>query len=153
MGNLKQMTKINDICLYADDFEMMKKFYVEMFDFEIIRCQPDPSLPNYIEFDFQGTSLTLWEKTGVLKVLKEEDLGSNGHHFMLAIRVPETRDVDEIYDILIKRGVHCLKEPKSYPFLCRAAYFQDPEQNIWEVFAYLNENEKNELLKGERRGD
>lgn len=148
MGDLKQLTKINDFCLYVDDFETMKTFYVEKFGFKIIRCQPDPLLPNYVEFEFQGTSVTLWEKSGVLKVLEEEDLGPYGHHFMIAIRVPSVKDVDDIHEILISKEVFCRKEPKSYPFQCRAAYYQDPEQNIWEVFAYIDPDANNGILEG-----
>lgn len=147
MGDLSQLTKINDICLYVDDFETMKQFYVEKFGFQIIRCQPDPSLPNYIEFEFQGTSVTLWEKSGVMKVLEEDDLGSYGHHFMIAVRVPDVADVDDIHAILTVREVPCLKQPQSYPFMCRAAYYQDPEQNIWEVFAYIDSDANNGLLE------
>ena len=67
-------------------------------------------------------------------------LGPYGHHFMLAVRVPALEDVDGIYQELTANGVRCIHPPVTYPFGSRAAYFQDCEDNIWEVFAWEEGN-------------
>ena len=60
MSSLEKLTKLNDICLFVDDFWGSLNYYVEKFGFRIIRLQPDPEHANYAEFDFNGTGVTLW---------------------------------------------------------------------------------------------
>lgn len=59
---------------------------------------------------------------------------------MIAVKVPTLQDVDDISEELIRNGVHCVKEPTTYEFGSRAAYFNDFEGNIWEVFAWEEGN-------------
>lgn len=140
MECLKKLTKINDICLFVKDFKQSMQYYTEKFGFKVKRLQPDVENANYVEFDFHGTSLTMWEQNGVLSVLDNKHLGGDGHHFMIAIKVPAISDVDEIYEELTVRGVECISKPTTYPFGSRAAYFYDYEKNIWEVFAWEEGN-------------
>lgn len=128
---LQLLTKLNDICLFVRDFEKSVQFYTEKMGFEIIRRQP-----GYVEFDFAGTSVTLWDEEGVYTAIPKEELGAQGHHFMIAVRVPELEDVDDICYELCKRGVHCIARPKTFEWGSRAAYFKDNNENIWEVFAW-----------------
>ena len=140
MSSLDKLTKLNDICLFVDDFQGSLKFYTEKFGFKVIRLQPDPEHANYAQFDFQGTAVTLWQRDGVAEAMGDEHLGPYGHHFMLAVKVPELKDVDAIYEELTARGVECFQKPTTYPFGSRAAYFLDYEKNIWEVFAWEEGN-------------
>lgn len=140
MSSLEKLTKLNDICLFVDDFQGSLKFYTEKFGFKVIRLQPDPEHANYAQFDFQGTAVTLWQKDGVIEAMGDEHLGPCGHHFMLAVKVPELADVDAIYEELTANGVECFQKPTTYPFGSRAAYFLDYEKNIWEVFAWEEGN-------------
>jgi uncharacterized glyoxalase superfamily protein PhnB len=59
---------------------------------------------------------------------------------MIAVKVPAIQDVDDIAKELIDNGVNCIKEPYTYVFGSRAAYFQDFEGNVWEVFAWEEGN-------------
>ena len=137
MSALEHLTKLNDICLYVQDFDACLKFYVECFGFRIKRLQPTPETANYVEFDFHGTAITMWQIDGVRALLQDEILGSLGHHFMIAVRVDTPELVDEIHDELTRRGVSCARKPESYPFGARSAYYLDYEENIWEVFAWI----------------
>lgn len=130
-ADLRRLQKLNDICLYVPDLEEAVKFYTEKMDFKIKRRQP-----GYVEFDFQGTSLTLWQVDGVYLALKKEHLGGMGHHFMLAVKVVASQEVDEIYEELTRRGVECISLPTTYPWGARAVYFKDLIGNIWEIFAW-----------------
>ena len=136
MEHLEKLTKLNDICLFVSDFENSLKFYTEKFGFKIKRLQPDPEHANYAEFVFQGASVTIWAKSGVETVLDPRVLGGTGHRFMIAIKVPALDDVDRIYEELTGRGVTCIMQPTTYVFGARASYYQDYEENIWEVFAW-----------------
>lgn len=140
MSKLDKLTKINDICLFVKDFKGSLDFYTTKFGFKIKRLQPTPETANYVEFDFQGTSVTMWEKSGVIECVDTKYLDGDGHHFMIAIKVPTFQDVDDISEELIGNGVNCIQKPVTYKFGSRAAYFQDFEKNIWEVFAWEEGN-------------
>lgn len=137
MSALEHLTTLNDICLYVEDFDACLKFYVEKFGFRVKRLQPTPETANYAEFDFHGTAVTLWQIDGVRPLLNDAVLGALGHHFMIAVKVQSPELVDEIHKELTSRGVECAKEPETYPFGARSAYYFDYERNIWEVFAWV----------------
>jgi lactoylglutathione lyase len=128
---LEQLTKLNDICLFVEDLATCEAFYVEKLGFRVRRIQP-----GYREFVFQNTSVTMWEKPGVFAALPEEVLGPVGHHFMLAVRLPSYADVDTLWAELMEKEVPTISPPTSYPWGARAAYFKDPEGNIWEIFSW-----------------
>ena len=138
MNALEHLTKLNDVCLYVQDFDACLKFYVERFGFRVKRLQPTPETANYVEFDFHGTAVTMWQIDGVRALLEKEVLGTLGHHFMMAVRVDTPELVDEIHEELTQRGVICARQPESYPFGARSAYYLDYEKNIWEVFAWID---------------
>jgi catechol 2,3-dioxygenase-like lactoylglutathione lyase family enzyme len=140
MGALDKLDKVNDICLFVKDFSGSIKFFTEKFGLKLKRLQPDSENANYAEFDFRGTSVTLWDKKGVCEVIDSKYLDGEGHHFMIALKVPGIQDVDDIYKALTQNGVTCIKPPATYPFGSRAAYFLDYERNIWEIFAWLEGN-------------
>ncbi|MDD3403571.1 MAG: VOC family protein [Hespellia sp.] len=140
MSKLEMLTKINDICLFVKDFQGALKFYTEKFGFQVKRLQPDEKNPNYAEFEFHGTAVTLWDKKGLCEVVDHKYIDGEGHHFMIAVKVDTLQDVDDISEELIENGVHCIKEPTTYGFGSRAAYFQDFEGNVWEVFAWEENN-------------
>ena len=131
---------MNDICLFVKDFKGSLQFYTEKFGFKVKRLQPDEEHANYAEFDFNGTSITLWEKKGLLEVLDRKHIDGDGHHFMIAIKVPTVEDVDQIYEELMDNGVTSLKEPTTFEFGSRAMYVSDHEGNVWEVFAWVEGN-------------
>lgn len=136
MSKLSMLTKINDICLYVNDFQGSLNFYKEKFGFKVKRFQPNEENANYVEFDFHGTSITLWDKKGVCEILESKYLDVIGHHFMIAVKVSTLEDVDDISNELISNGVTCIKKPTTFEFGSRAAYFLDFEKNIWEVFSW-----------------
>ena len=74
MSSLQKLRKLNDICLFVDDFKGSLNFYVEKFGFKVVRLQPDPEHANYAEFEFNGTSVTLWQKDGVIEAMHHASL-------------------------------------------------------------------------------
>jgi hypothetical protein len=128
---MTRLRKINDVCLFVKNLEETERFYTEKLGLDVKRRQP-----GYVEFDFDGTSVTLWEERGVLAAVEEKHLGGDGHHFMLAVRVSRLQDVDEVAAKLKVRGVPIVSEPRTYPWGARATYFKDNCGNIWEVFAW-----------------
>jgi catechol 2,3-dioxygenase-like lactoylglutathione lyase family enzyme len=140
MSALNKITKINDICLFVKDFDGSLQFYKEKFGLTLKRLQPDEANANYAEFDFEGTTVTIWARSGLYEVMDSQYVEGDGHPFMIAIKAPEASDVDDIYDAFSANGVTCVKEPTTYVFGSRAAYFLDYEKNIWEIFAWIEGN-------------
>lgn len=140
MSKLDKLTHVNDICLFVEDFQSSLKFYTEKFGFKVKRLQPDPEHANYAEFDFHGTSVTLWHTEGLFKVVDRKYIDGPGHHFMIAVKVPSVQDVDDIHRELTDNGVTCAAAPTTYEFGSRAAYYLDFEGNVWEVFAWEEGN-------------
>ena len=140
MSKLEKLTKLNDICLFVKDFNACRKFYTEKFGFIEKRLQPDSEHANYVEFEFQGTSVTMWQIDAVRELLGDDALKDLGHHYMIAVKVPTLQDVDDIDNELISRGVHCVRPAETYVFGSRAVYLSDDEGNIWEVFAWEEGN-------------
>ncbi|MFF2447406.1 VOC family protein [Neobacillus sp. NPDC058068] len=134
-ADLSLLKKLNDICLFVPNVEEAVQFYTDKMGFELVRRQP-----GYVQFDFQGTSLTLWQEDGVYRAIQKEYLGGEGNHFMLAIKVPSLEDVDQLYEELVNRGVECISPPETYQWGSRAVYFRDLNKNIWEIFAWEEGN-------------
>jgi catechol 2,3-dioxygenase-like lactoylglutathione lyase family enzyme len=133
-GVLDKLDRINDICLFVKDFEGSIKFFTEKFALK--RLPPDSDNIYYARFDFCGTILTLWDKQNVREVIDHKYIDGEGHHFMIAIKVSDAQDVDDVHRALTHNGVVCIKPPEDYPFGTRSSYFLDHEKNIWEVFAW-----------------
>lgn len=137
MDTLKNLRRINDLCLFVKDFDGAVDFFQKKFEFELKRLQPDAENANYAEFEFNGTSLTLWQRDGLTEIVDEKYLAGKGHNFMVAIKVGSVDEVNRIHERLISNGVYCVKAPEDYVFGSRAAYYHDFEENIWEVFAWI----------------
>lgn len=138
MADLKMLWKLNDICLYVPDLDLAIEFYTKKMGFNLVSRRDI----YYAEFEFSGTSLTIWREDEVYQAVKKEHMGGDGHHFMLAIKVPTLQDVDDLYEELSARGVECISEPKTYHWNCRAVYFKDLCENIWEIFAITEDYKK-----------
>lgn len=138
---LDRFNRINDICLFVDDFWASVKFFTDVFGFKLKRLQPTPETANYAEFHFQDATLSLWERSAVEEqAIPAEVLGTKGHHFMIAVKVPTVEDVTAIHDELAARGATVVRAPVDYPFGSRACYLLDIEGNVWEVFAWFEGN-------------
>lgn len=101
---LQQLLKMNDICLFVKDFDRAVKFYTEVFGMECTFLRRGPTYGDYAMFRFCGTELTLWSRDGINEILGEDFLHGTGGCFMIAIRVAEHKNVDELAELLIARG-------------------------------------------------
>jgi catechol 2,3-dioxygenase-like lactoylglutathione lyase family enzyme len=68
----------------------------------------------------------------------DEMLGSDGvnHGELRSARqviVAPVENVDEAYAALRARGVEFVRPPEDRAWGMRAAYFKDPDENIWEI--------------------
>ena len=145
MSYKDKIDNIEAVCLFPKDFEASRRFYEGVFGFRPTRIQNDgvdPTVenPNFIEYKFQGATFALWSRDAVADIMGEDHLKQPvmPHNFMTAVRLKSVEDVDVIHQGFMERGVKCLREPNTYHFGSRAAYYQDIEGNIWEFYAWCD---------------
>jgi len=86
-----------------------------------------------------GTALSLWDvaaasdRLGVSELLGQQDRLS-AKTIMLAYSFAELETVTRLYDDLRQSGVPFDEAPAHFDWDFNAAYFCDPEGNIWELF-------------------
>ncbi len=68
---------------------------------------------------------------------------------MAAIQVESSDRVLSMHRDLVARGVTFLVEPKAYPWNAFACYFSDPEENLWEIYTWLEGGHANLIFNGE----
>ena len=78
-------------------YKRQLKIYTEKFGFKVKRLQSDPEHANYAEFEFHGTAVTLWDKKGLCEVVDHTYIDGEGHHFMMAVKVPALQDLSLIH--------------------------------------------------------
>lgn len=133
---------INDICLFVSDFRQSVEYYQSVFGFTIKRAQPDSVNPEYVEFDFRGTGITLWDRSSVIRdAIPQRFLGNTAsHNFMIAVMLDTPRQVTDLFNEIKNRGGKIISEPKDFHFGSRACYLLDHENNIWEIFSWFTGN-------------
>lgn len=137
-----KVVRVNDICLFVKDFWGSYEYFTKVFGLIPKRFQPDRENANYIEFEFQDTTVTMWEKSAVIRdAIPAEYLGDeSSHNFMVALKLGSPEEVTALFNQLKGRGAKIIKEPVDYDFGTRACYLQDHEDNIWEIFAWFEKD-------------
>ena len=89
-------------------------------------------------FKTNGAILALWEATHVSRSLGFELSAppQGSQRIILACELPTMSAVDYHYSVLVGNDVPFLGEPKAYPWNVYAAYFEDPDGYLWEIFAW-----------------
>ena len=58
-------------------------------------------------------------------------------------------DIDAMFNRLTAHGVHFVSSPSDYPWNARCAYFTDPDDNVWEIYAWYPEEPKHDFDSSE----
>lgn len=134
-----KVVRLNDICIFVKDFWGSYEYYTKVFGLKPKRYQPDKENATYVEFEFQDSTVTMWEKSAVIRdAIPAEYLGDEtSHNYMVAIKLSTVEEVTKMYKELKERGAKVIKAPVDYEFGTRAVYLQDHENNIWEIFAWF----------------
>ena len=125
----------NPFCWYelvTTDHDAAIAFYRDTLDLALKRLDTA-----FAEFWMEGTILALWEEADVRRALAFADIPRRGPHAMLAIRLDSTVAVDDAYTKLAARGVVFRSPPRTYPWHAHAAYFSDPDDNLWELYCWI----------------
>ena len=129
---LPGLNRITDIALFVADLQRAIAFYRGLLDLEVKRLDS-----GFAEFWMEGAILALWEEADVRRALDFDGVPRRGPHAMLAIRMDSAAAVDAAYVQLVARGVVFRSPPKTYPWQAHAAYFSDPDDNLWEIYCWV----------------
>jgi catechol 2,3-dioxygenase-like lactoylglutathione lyase family enzyme len=122
--------KISDYCLIVQSVEKSVHFYKDIVGLPM-RLRNE----NFADFDLgKGVHLALWEHGHVSPVIGLENAGVKGNRTMGAIRLNSCEEVDELSNQLQAKGVNFLEMPKMWVWGAYAAYFTDPDGNLWEIY-------------------
>ena len=129
---LPGLNRITDIALFVADLRRAIAFYRDRMDLEVKRLDS-----GFAEFWMEGAILALWEEADVRRTLDFAGAPRRGPHAMVAIRMDSAAAVDAAYAELTARGVVFRSPPKTYPWRAHAAYFSDPDDNLWELYCWV----------------
>lgn len=121
------ISKVNAVVLFVQDLDRMMKFYRDTLGIEVVFSDETS-----FAFRMEGQDFALVDIASGIEMLNEELLTKRGvgQQVMLCADVD---DVDASYKTLTEKGLSFIKAPVNQPWGFRAAYFADPEGNIWEL--------------------
>lgn len=121
------------VIILCDDLEKMRKFYSEVFGFQIE--DEEPGL--WVGFRV-GTLFLGLRPRG--RPYDGPPSASSSASVQLSFRVPPA-DVDIAYESLNEKGIEVIEKPRSQEWYHRTLFFADPENNIIEIYADIHPNE------------
>ncbi|MCA9904843.1 MAG: VOC family protein [Anaerolineae bacterium] len=122
--------KITAAVLFVEDFDKCLAFYRDKLGLPVAQQEPDFAAFTMEDQDFAIQGLAASAQMVNVDVSTFEAQTGGVDRVMLCARV---ENVDAAYETLKARGVEFTLPPTSQPWGIRAAYFRDPEGNIWEI--------------------
>lgn len=135
MRGFAQTNKITDVCMIVADAERSIRFYVDKLGF-VLRRRAE----GFADFKGAGITLALWElghmaaHTGISPKPSPPAV----HKACVAVELPTPEEVDRQYQELSKAGVVFVRPPADHVWNARCCYFADPDDNLWELYAWLD---------------
>lgn len=124
---------ITDVCVLVEDIERAVEFYTEKLGFKLRR-----RAEGFADFAGAGLTLAAWEidhihaYTGV----SNRRSPAGAHKACIALQLESPAVLNDVYNKLTERGVEFQAPPKSYVWNAYAAYFTDPDDTLWELYAW-----------------
>lgn len=124
--------RVGAVVLFVEDFQTSLKFYRDTLGLEVVVLEGDFAAFKLKDQNFamQGMSASA-EMIGIGVDAFEPQHSGKADRMMLCA---EVEDVDATYETLKGKGVEFTRPPVNQPWGLRAAYFRDPEGNIWEFY-------------------
>lgn len=132
--------KIDLISIVSADLPAMKDFYRDVMGFAVqLELGED-----YVEFESEGVRFAIT----TLQIMSDATGGHPGYSsarqgqfFELAFPCETPEDVDEDYARIVAQGALPVQPPADMPWGQRAAFFADPDGNVHELFASLQDGD------------
>jgi uncharacterized protein len=128
-----QRHAISDVCVLVEDLERSIRFYRDRLGFRLRQ-----RAPGFADFTSAGLTLAVWEiehisaHTGV-----SARRGPGAHKACIAVDLRKPELVDSCYAELAAKGVAFQAPPVNYPWNARCCYFAGPDDELWELYAWL----------------
>jgi uncharacterized protein len=136
---------ISDVCFLVRDLEQAIAFYRDRVGLKLRRLAP-----GFADFFTNGVTLALWQVDHMQAHLQLRPAPSSpGWRTMAAIQVKDSERVRALHQELSERGVPFVAGPQAYPWNAYACYFTDPEDNLWEIYTWLEGGHANLIYSGE----
>jgi catechol 2,3-dioxygenase-like lactoylglutathione lyase family enzyme len=131
---LGRAKKITDICLLVEDIDRTVDFYVNKLDFRLRR-----KAEGFADFHANGITLAAWELDHINRHCGVSNLRSpkGAHKACVAMELESASEIDRLYAELLLRGVIFYREPADYVWNARCVYFTDPDDTLWELYAWI----------------
>jgi uncharacterized protein len=133
---------VSDVCFLVKDLDRSIAFYRDVVGFRLRRVAP-----GFADFFSPGVTLALWQIDHMQTHLQLPPRPGGGRT-MAAVQVRDRARVDALHQELSARGVVFLRTPAAYPWNAYACYFADPEENLWEIYTWLEGGHANLLYEG-----
>lgn len=129
------MPAITDFCFLVENVERSVAFYRDKLGFKL-RTRAE----GFADFTTEHVALALWEIDHIAATtgISNKRSGPGVHKAVAAIEVVRPEQIDELYQQLVEQGVSFVSPPKDYPWRARCVYFTDPDDNLWEIYAWLD---------------
>lgn len=134
--------RITDICLLVEDIQRTVDFYTNVLGFRLRR-----RAEGFADFHSDGVTLAAWELDHINRHCGVSNMRSPPmvHKACVAVRLQNPADIDAMYERLTSQGVKFVSSPTDYPWNARCAYFTDPDDNVWEIYAWHLEGPKHDF--------
>ncbi len=127
-------SKISLITIWTNDITPMKVFYEKVLGFKV-----KLDLGEYVEFQSEGVRFALCLREVMTGFSDEYTKETVGQQFELAFPCDSPQELDDSFEILVAKGAKLIHRPQNMPWNQRTALFADPDGNIHEIFAELEE--------------
>lgn len=116
--------KLFAVCLLVNDFESSFDFYKKILGLEV-----NSNESKFANFKLGETELAIFQKDEATAMFPKIFMG-NGGGVVVGF---QTEDVEKTVENLKLKGVEIFEGPKKTTWGQTVAYFQDPDNNIWEI--------------------
>lgn len=132
-SGLGAIRSMDYVILLCDDLDKMKRFYVDVFNFQI----EDEEAGKWVGFRV-GTLFLGLRPRG--RSYDGPRINEEAAAIQLSFRVPPV-DVDIAYQTLKTKGIDVIEPPTNQDWAHRTLFFSDPENNVIEIFADIHPKE------------
>lgn len=127
-----QRQAITDICVLVNDLDASIRFYAERLGFILAH-----RAPGFADFTGAGVTLALWDRAHIATHIGVRAMRETRSALLIAMRLDRPADIDASYEELAAKGVIFVGAPANYPWNARCAYFNGPDGETWELYAWL----------------
>ena len=116
--------KLFAVCLLVDDFDKSFDFYKNT-----LRLKVNSNEGKFANFKLGETELAIFQKSEAVAMFPTKYMKSGGG----AVIGFQVENVEKVCNSLEDKGVKIFEGPKKTAWGQTVAYFNDPDNNIWEV--------------------